>query len=191
MEERRIEQINYCLAHYFCDIIHGTLVGQTPTNTPKPYEYYKNRILQYADALKDYKKFVQQITNIYQLYMSRTRDVITRDMFVEEFVEHYTFEQIYQTLDGPDKVRVMQLIIMNMLRSYLKFLCKENEHCFYYAEQTPELRQRFLEKMQLKIRHHGVYVQFGIYRKDQETVPKYLFLKLRKQYDELLQETRG
>lgn len=187
MEDRRIEQINNYIAQYFFEIVHNTLIGQTPSNSPKPHEVYKNAVMVYIETIeKYYNKFIDQLKKIYKLYMERTQDIITLDILVESFVKHYSFDKVFVSLDGPDRVRVMRSVLINMLRSYLKFLCKSNEYAHYYTTITPELRQELIAKMLIKIRHHGVYVQFGVYRKDQETVPKYLFTKLRRQYDELV-----
>lgn len=178
-----ISKINESLAKYFCNVIHCRIAGQVPQGVP-------NRHLNYAYAVDDYIKklcsnpqnFINEMKSVLALYNASTKDIMSVDLLMDYFVMNYNFEKVYKKLSGSAKVQCMMCILFEALMSYFKWIRKESDTCFLSTELTTEKKLELRDRLERKIRHNGVIVQFSIYKKTDASVPKKLFDKLRKEY---------
>jgi hypothetical protein len=184
-----VEQINKAIAKYFCTMIHCKLAGKVPLNIPNRYNNYMNLVDSSINELcMNPSVFIAEMRSVISQYNTTTRDIISVDMLIDEFVHNFNFEKVYNKLSGAEKVKNMMYILHRTLMSYFKWICKSDPQAFLTTELTAEQKINMQNRMERKIRHNGVISQFGIYKKDNETVPKKLFDKLRKEYTRLKEE---
>lgn len=184
-----IENINSSIAKYFCGIIHNELVGAVPADANNGYAVYKNKLDSYRLNIQNrdhVEFFVNELKKIWKIYTKDTGDIITYDNLVTFFVEHYSFRRVYETLDGPKKIIIMMSIMGNVLESYIKFITISDTYAYFRVILSAEQKASLLAKMKQKIHHTAAIAQFSVCSDKSKTVPKSMFTKLRKKYEELL-----
>jgi hypothetical protein len=120
-----------------------------------------------------------------KLYCDITRDIITQEMLVEEFVLNYTFIPVYEKLTYLQKIEIYNSIIYKTLIAYIEWLHSQDERMFYGIELTEEQKISMRNKLVELIKLNGAIERYTIYNSDNEVVPRKLFMVLKNQYDEL------
>lgn len=184
-----IDQINICISKHYCNIIHNNLVGKTQQDRmgkPNQHLYYIDLVKTYIETqLKDPKMLFSNLGIILKSHNTITRDIISLDILINTFVANYTFVKVFDKLDYSKKVSIINHIIYRSLISYLEWLCVKDNKAFFNIELTPEQTSKLSNKMFKLLRENGAIEKFKMYNTDNETVPKKLFLELKKQYDKL------
>jgi hypothetical protein len=182
------EEINLAIAQHFCEIIHNKLVGET-TQKVNGHIMYSANLMNFRDRMaKDIGFFTKNIDPILKRYNKISEIPLIADLFIDGFVENYTFPKVFAKLNPTNKLLVMQRIVVNAYTSYVKFINKRDTRCFFKVELTDEQKQEFLNRFSQKIHHNGVIEKYKIYNTDNQTVPKKLFIKLRERYTLLEKE---
>lgn len=179
------EQINLAIAQHFCGIIHGKLVGEVDRKVTGHIAYAAKLEAYRDDLIKNLSEFNKHLTPIVTRYNKSADTMLNKELFVDAFVENYTFAKVFKNLKPMEKLRIMQTIIVQAFSSYTKFIHKQDPKMFFKVELTDEQKTIFAERFALKLHHTGVIEKYRMYSKDSETVPKNLFLQLRKKYAEL------
>lgn len=182
-----IERMNNSLARYFCNIIHGSIAGGISQNIPNRFNTFKHEVDKFISSLTTPKVFMGHMANVVKSYNS-PRDIVSVDIFIDNYVNHYSHEKVYVKLHGIDLAQYMINIIFNTLISYFKWICKSDNYGFLNVDLTSELCEKMRLRLERKLRHNGVKVQFSIYQKGNNTVPKKLFDQLRKEYNKLKEQ---
>jgi len=183
--EPDITQINICIARYYCNIIHNNLVGQIKQRI-NGHVFYINLVTQYIEQQhKTSKILLNNIGHIAEMYRRSTGDIISSDMLVSCFVMNYTFIKVYENIKYIEQVEIMNSIIYKTLISYFEWVCSKDEKAYFGIELSEEQKINLRNKLIKEIKLNGAMERFSIYHTDNETVPKKLFLELKKQYDRL------
>jgi hypothetical protein len=150
---------------------------------------YSANLMNFRDRMaKDIGFFTKNIDPILKRYNKISEIPLIADLFIDGFVENYTFPKVFAKLNPTNKLLVMQRIVVNAYTSYVKFINKRDTRCFFKVELTDEQKQEFLNRFSQKIHHNGVIEKYKIYNTDNQTVPKKLFIKLRERYTLLEKE---
>lgn len=187
--EADIDEINICISRYFCNIIHRHLVGKTSQDK----RGQSNQHLYYIDLIDAYTKkqstdprmLMTNLTEILKIHNKTTRNIISLEIMINTFVMNYTFLKVYEKITYSDKIEIINHIIYRTLQEYQMWICKKDNKAFYNVELTDEQKQKMINKLFKFIRENGVIERYKMYNVDNETVPRKLFLELKKQYDKL------
>lgn len=183
-----IKQINICIARHYCTIIHNKLVGQTKS-THNGHIFYLNAVEEYVKQQnKSSKLLMENVRHISKLYKDSTRDIITIDMLIENFVLNYSYAPVYDKLTYLQKIEIFNSVVFKALISYIEWLQSCDEKMFFGVELTEVQKVMFRDKLVELIKLNGAIVRFEVYNPDGETVPKRLFLELKGQYNRLKSE---
>jgi hypothetical protein len=180
-----IKQINVCIARNYCNVIHSRLVGQVQQG-PNSHIFYVNTVEEYIRRQhKSPEILMSNVKSTTKLYCDITRDIITQEMLVEEFVLNYTFIPVYEKLTYLQKIEIYNSIIYKTLIAYIEWLHSQDERMFYGIELTEEQKISMRNKLVELIKLNGAIERYTIYNSDNEVVPRKLFMVLKNQYDEL------
>jgi len=187
--EADIDEINKCISRHFCNLIHRRLVGKTSQDK----KGQSNQHLYYIDLINVYivnqnknpKVLMNNLKEVLVEHNKTTRNIISLEILIDTFVMNYTFLKVYEKVTYSDKIEIINLIIYRALNDYQTWLGKKDSKSYYNVELTDEQKQKMVHKLFKLIRENGVIERYKMYNVDNETVPRKLFLELRKQYEKL------
>lgn len=180
---------NNALAKYYCSIIHGVLVGKVP-NKPNAHLTYSEIIMSFINSIKNPSFFIKNIKKVIKIYSKITGLVVSKDIFIDGFVENYSYKKVHEKLSGTEKLSHMSIIIYKALVSYNKYINKRDPKSFFNVEMDENLKNELCSRLATKIHHQGVEMKYLIYCKNNDKVPKKLFVKLRKHNAKLIEKVR-
>ena len=184
--ETEIDQINNSIAKHYCTVIHSNLVGKIPHNKPKAHLFYIDAVTNFID--RQYKLselLMANIEEIVKIYKKDTGNILTIDMFINAFVENYTFMKVFNNIEYNKVIDIMNTIIRSSLIEYFKWINICDNKAYFNIELTEEQKNTMKSKMINIIHINGIEEKFRMYNPDGQTVPMKLFRELKNQYDEL------
>jgi hypothetical protein len=187
--EYDIERMNNSIARYFCNVIHGTIAGSIGQNIPNRFNSFKHEVDKFiTTTCTTPKVFVNHMKNVINMYNS-SQDVVSVDIFIDNYVSHYSFNKVYTRLSGAEKLQYMMNLLFKALISYAKWIYKSDNYGFLNTNLTTDQCEKMRLRLERKLRHNGVIVQFSVYQKGNDTVPKNLFDRLRKEFNKLKEQS--
>jgi len=105
--------------------------------------YYKNKILNYAECLKQADHLNKQLDVIYQTFIDKTKKNITKNKFLRVFLLHFIKVDTLNSMSNSKVLEIIQKILTNTIILY----CNELEIMDAYLYVSMDIPNILLDKL--------------------------------------------